>query len=305
MSVDGIRSLLFVPGSNPRMLRKARSSGADSLIIDLEDAVAPGARDAARAAVAAALDDDGDGPPTFVRVNHPSTGLMETDLDAAVCPNLFGVVLPKADSPEDVAVLDAALTEREERAGAQMGSVVILPLVESCQGLRVAYEIARHSPRVVGLAFSSGEMGDFMADLGGQWTREGEAMLYPRSKLLCETRAAGLSWPVDGVVMNLADTSVLESECRLARRLGYQAKMAIHPGQLDVIHAVFTPSEAEIEESRVVLRAHEAAQAEGTGAFRLDGIMVDQANVVRAKRILARAEAIASGRNALGSERAE
>jgi citrate lyase subunit beta / citryl-CoA lyase len=295
VSVDAIRSLLFVPGSNPRMLQRAKTSGADSLIFDLEDAVAPGARDAARAAVAAALDDDGDGPRTFVRVNHPSTGLMETDLDAAVCPNLFGVVLPKADSPDDVALLDAALAEREDRAGAQVGSTVILPLVESCQGLRVAYEIARGSPRVVGLAFSSGEMGDFMADLGGQWTRDGEAMLYPRSKLVCDARAAGLSWPVDGVVMNLADTSVLESECRLARRLGYQAKMAIHPAQLDVIHAVFTPSEAEIEESRAVISAHEAASAEGTGAFRLDGVMVDQANVVRANRILARAEAIGRG----------
>ena len=121
-------------------------------------------------------------------------------------------------------------------------------------------------------------------------------MHYPRSKMVCDGRAAGLTWLVDGVVMQLGDKSVLDSECAIARRLGYQAKMAIHPAQLDVIHAVFTPSEAEIEESRNLLRAQEAAQAEGTGAFRLDGVMIDQANVVRANRILARAEALTRGR---------
>ena len=295
IAVDAIRSLLFVPGSNARMMARATTSGADCLIIDLEDAVAPAARGSARAAVAAALA-DADRPPTFVRVNHPSTGLMEADLDAAVCPNLFGVILPKADSPDDVAVLDAALAEREVRAGAKAGSIVILPLIESCRGLRAGYDIARHSPRVAGLAFSSGEMGDFMADLGGQWSPDGAAMHYPRSKMVCDGRAAGLTWLVDGVVMQLGDTAVLESECTQARRLGYQAKMAIHPAQLDVIHAVFTPSEAEIEESRNLLRAHQAAQADGTGAFRLNGVMVDQANVVRANRILARAEAVTRGR---------
>lgn len=294
MAVSSVRSMLFAPGSNPRMLSRARTSGADALILDLEDAVAPGARGEARAAVAEALDDNAARPPTFVRVNPSSTGLMAADLDAAVCPRLFGVVLPKADSPADVQRLDEALAQREARAGLALGSILVLPLVESCRGLHVTYDIALSSPRIVGLAFSGGEVGDFMSDLGGEWTPDGAAMLYPRSKLVCETRAAGLDWPVDGVVMNLADRSVLESECRLARRLGFEAKMAIHPDQLPVIHDVFTPTEADVEASRAVVAAHQAAQAAGTGAFRLDGVMVDQASVARATRILARAEAISA-----------
>jgi citrate lyase subunit beta / citryl-CoA lyase len=298
MSIDAVRSLLFAPGSNPRMLSNACGSGADAVIFDLEDSVAPSARADARSAVAAALDENSGRPGIFVRVNHPSTGLMNADLDFTVRPGLSGVVLPKTESPIDVARLDEALAEREVQAHLPVGSIAILPLVESCRGLHDGYEIARQSPRIVGMAFSSGEQGDFISDLGGQWTQDGAAMLYPRSKLVCDTRAAGLRWPVDGVVMNLADTSVLESECRLARRLGYQAKMAIHPKQLDVIHAVFTPTEEEIEASLAVVRAHETAQARGTGAFSLDGMMVDQANVERAKRILARAKTISQGSRA-------
>ncbi|MPZ59875.1 MAG: CoA ester lyase [Propionibacteriales bacterium] len=287
-AVTALRSLLFSPGSRADMMEKAKRSGADGLIFDLEDAVAPGQRSAAREQVAAALS-GGDGPPVFVRVNHPSTGEMERDLDAVVTDGLFGVVLPKAETAAEVAGLDEALGVREERAGLGPGSVVVLPLVESCRGVHFAYHIASASPRVAGLAFSSGEEGDFMADLDGQWTPTGEAMLYPRSKLLCEARAAGLEWAVDGVFMNLGDDDALLAECRLARRLGYGAKMAIHPRQVPVIHEVFTPTAEEVAFSEGLLAAFERAQASGTGAFRYEGMMVDKANVRRANRVLARA----------------
>jgi citrate lyase subunit beta / citryl-CoA lyase len=296
-----IRSLLFAPGSRPDMMAKAKRSGADSLIFDLEDAVAPSARDAAREAVAAALDDtapddgpdalDDDAPatpPVFVRVNHPSTGELEADLDAVVGAGPFGIVLPKTETAAEVATLDTAIGHRDQRAGHAPGSIVILPLVESCLGLRFAYEIARASPRVVGLAFSSGEEGDFMADLDGQWTPGGEAMLYPRSKLICDARASGLDWPVDGVFMQIDDEAALVEECRLARRLGFAAKMAIHPRQLAAIHAAFTPTAEEIADARGLLAAFEDAQASGSAAFRYQGLMVDKANVRRAEQVLAR-----------------
>jgi len=289
VSVTALRSLLFSPGSRPDMMAKAKRSDADSLIFDLEDAVAPSARAPAREAVAAAL---GDGAPAtqpvFVRVNHPSTGEMEADLDAVVAAGPYGIVLPKTESPVEVAALDEALGIREERAGRAPGSIAVLPLVESCLGLRFTYEIAQASPRVVGLAFSSGEEGDFMADLDGQWTPTGEAMLYPRSKLICETRAAGLGWPVDGVFMQVDDDAALVEECRLARRLGFAAKMAIHPRQVAAIHAAFTPTPKEIAFAKGLLAAFEQAQAVGAGAFRYEGVMVDKANVRRAEQVLAR-----------------
>ena len=293
-----IRSLLFSPGSRPDMMAKAKRSGADSLIFDLEDAVAPGARAAARQAVAAALDDTDPSPPVFVRVNHPSTGEMAADLDAVVAAGPYGIVLPKVETAAEVAALDEAIAARE--VGHSVGSILVLPLVESCLGLHFSYDIARASARVAGLAFSSGADGDFMADLDGQWSPAGEAMLYPRSKLICETRAAGSDWPVDGVFMQLDDDAALEVECRLARRLGFAAKLAIHPRQLATIHAAFTPTADEVAAARELLTAFEAAQAEGTGAFRLRGLMVDKANVRRAERVVARDAAArdAAGRDA-------
>lgn len=289
------RSMLFSPGSRADMMDKAKRSGADSLIFDLEDAVAEGERVTARSAVTAALS-TGASPPTFVRVNHPSTGQMEHDLDAVVSGRPFGVVLAKAEQCSDVVALDEALTARESHAGQQVGSIAILPLVESCRGLRTSYDMATVSSRIVGMAFSSGEDGDFMADLDGQWTRGGEAMLYPRSKLVCETRAAGLSWSVDGVFMNLDDDDALLEECRLARRLGFTAKMAIHPRQLAAIHEVFTPTADEVARSEDLLAAFEDAEEAGTGAFRHRGMMVDKANVRRARQVLARAVRPGPGR---------
>lgn len=289
-----LRSLLFSPGSRPDLMAKAKRSAADALIFDLEDAVAPSARAGARDAVADALTET-DGPPVFVRVSHPSTGEMDGDLDAAVAAATYGIVLPKVESAAEIAVLDEAIGVRERRGGRPPGSIAVLPLVESCRGLHFTYEIATASPRLVGLAFSSGEDGDFMADLDGQWTPAGEAMFYPRSKLVCETRAAGLDWPVDGVCMHLDDDTVLRSECQLARRLGYTAKMAIHPGQLSIIHEVFTPSPEEIDYSAGLLAAFEAATAAGTGVFRYRGAMIDKANVRLAERTLARARSAPHG----------
>ena len=286
------RSLLFSPGSSRRMLEKARTSGADALIFDLEDAVAADQRGEARANVAAALAAP-DLPPTFVRVNHPATGELAADLDAAVVPSLYGVVLPKAETTDDVARLEAALTLREAQRGLPPGAIAVLPLIESGRGLHFAFDMATTSPRVVGLAFSSGEAGDFMADIDGRWTPDGLAMQYARSKTVSDTRAAGLSWPVDGVFMNLDDEAALDRECGLARTLGFQAKMAIHPGQLAAIHRAFSPTADEVAYSEGLLAAYRVAEAGGRGAFRHQGMMVDKANVVRAERILARARRFA------------
>jgi citrate lyase subunit beta/citryl-CoA lyase len=272
-------------------MEKARRSAADALIFDLEDAVAPQRRQEARKHVAALLTEAG-GPPVFVRVNHPSTGEMEADLDAVVSANLYGVVLPKAETREEVERLDRALGQREKQIGREIGSIAVLPLVESCRGIHFTYDMATASPRVLGMVFSSGEAGDFMADLEGVWTQDGQAMFYARSKLVCETRAAGLSWPIDGVVMNLSDESILRSECELARRLGFQAKMAIHPKQLPLINEIFTPSAAEVEYSQRLVDAFREARDAGTGAFSYQGMMIDKANIARAERTLARARAV-------------
>lgn len=291
--MNEFRSLLFAPGSQRRMMAKAMESDADALVFDLEDAVAASALDDARRAVAEMLREPG-GPPRFVRVNHPSTGRMEADLAATVGPHLYGVMLPKAETADEIRHLDALLAREERRVGRPAGSIVLLPLVESCRGIHFCYDMATASARIPGMVFSSGEQGDFMADVDGVWTPDGQAMMYARGRLVCETRAAGHSWPVDGVWMNLDDDAGLRRECELARSLGFQAKMAIHPKQVATINDIFTPSAEDVEHSRRLVTAFRESEAAGVGAFRYEGMLVDKANIVRAERILKRSDALAA-----------
>jgi citrate lyase subunit beta/citryl-CoA lyase len=170
--------------------------------------------------------------------------------------------------------------------------LAILPLIETCLGLRNGFEIAKASPRVSGMSLASAEQGDFMVDLGGRWTPRSLALSYPRSKLVVDSRAAGVQWLVDGVFMNLKDTDALREECLIARELGFVGKMAIHPTQVEVMHQVFSPSAAEIEYARGLLAAFREGEARGVGAVKYEGMMVDYANVRLAERTLSLAESL-------------
>jgi citrate lyase subunit beta/citryl-CoA lyase len=198
-------------------------------------------------------------------------------------------MLPKAELPEEALVLARELDRAEKEAGLLPGSIAIIPLIESGLGLHHCYDIAKASPRVRGLAFSSGEEGDFMADIDGQWSPDGAAMLYPRSKIVCENRAAGLVWVIDGVFMGFRDDEAFERECRASRRMGFQAKLAIHPQQIATIHQVFSPTPEEIERASALVAHYRDAESKGIGAISINGMMVDKANVEKAKRTLAAA----------------
>lgn len=273
-------------------MAKAQDSAADGLIFDLEDSVPTQAKTQARLSVAQALA-HGLKKPTFVRINHPRAGDALADLEAlgnSVVTSLRGVILPKAEAPADIEWLSVRLTEIEARGGWSAGSLKILPLIETCLGLRNTYDLARASERVCGMSLASAEQGDFMVDLGGRWTPASLALAYPRSKMVVDARAAGLSWLVDGVFMNLADASALQVECLLAREVGFIGKMAIHPNQLEVMHQVFSPSPQEIAYARGLLEAFRAAEVQGIGAVRYQGMMVDYANVRLAERTLSLAQ---------------
>jgi len=288
------RTLLFAPGSRPELLAKAQAGQADALIFDLEDSVPLNAKEAARANVAAALA-TGLAKPMFLRINNPRAGDFLADLavlqQAPGSAQVMGVILPKADDAHDVQTVAAQLDRIESQAGWAAGSLAILPLVETCLGLRNTFEIARASPRVCGMALASAEEGDFMVDLGGRWTPRSLALTYPRSKMVVDARAAGLQWLVDGVFMNLKDIDALRAECLVARELGFVGKMAIHPTQVDVMHEVFSPSTAELEHARGLVAAFNEGVARGVGAITYRGMMVDYANVRLAERTLALAGA--------------
>jgi len=289
------RTLLFAPGSRPELLAKAQLGDADAMIFDLEDSVPLNAKDEARKNIADALA-AGLKKPMFLRISNPRAGDFMADLQvlasASSLLNVAGIVLPKADDAEDIQAVAKALKDVESKHNMQEGTLSILPLIETCLGLRNGFDIAKASTRVIGMALASAEQGDFMVDLGGRWTPRSLALAYPRSKLVVDARAAGVQWLVDGVFMNLKDTDMLREECLIARELGFVGKMAIHPTQVDVMHTVFSPSELEVAYARGLIAAFRDGEARGVGAVKYEGMMVDYANVRLAERTLALAGAL-------------
>lgn len=286
------RCLLFAPGGRPELLEKAHRSTADALIFDLEDSVTRDTKDQARRNVAAALGRNS-GLPVYVRVNHESPEAFSADLDAlapvAGSPLLEGILLPKASDGCEVMALDRYLTDLERVSGRRAAPLSILPLIEDCRGVRNAFELASASSRVVGMSLASAEEGDLMLDLGGRWTPGSRALAYARGKLVCDARAAGIGWLIDGAFMNLRDGAALRQESAIARELGFTAKMALHPGQVPAILEIFSPTAEEVERARALIEAFREAEAAGSGAINHRGGMVDYANVRIAERLLARA----------------
>ena len=286
-SAHALRSMIFIPGHRHDLLPKAVMSGADAVIIDLEDAVAPAEKPRARAGLAELPD----APiPLYVRTNGPDTEMLWDDVVAAGRAGVAGLVIPKAESPEVLRELDGALRALEMAFSLEVGSIVVAPLIESAVGVRSTYDMVRSSDRVVTVLFGSGEQGDLVADLGVAWTPEGTGLMHARSKVLLDARAAGLDHPMDAVFMDFRDLDALRTECELARRLGYGGKVAIHPAQVPVINDVFTPSEQEVAHSRLIIEEFERALAEDEASIAVDGKMVDYAVARVARTVLARAE---------------
>lgn len=284
-----LRSLLFTPANRPRFVEKAGTWGADAIILDLEDSIPPAEKVPARAAAVAGVQQWA-GQMVYVRVNPvlahaPYTlavGLV--DIAAVVTPGLCGIVLPKAEAAEDVRAADRALAEAEQRRGLPAGSVEILPLIETARGVWDCLAILQASPRVRRAGFGAL---DLARDLGMVEAGTGEALLYARSRLALASRVAGCAPPLDTVYPLLDDLVGLEREARLARRLGFCGKMAVHPRQIAVMNAVFSPSAAEISWAQRVKTAFVEAEARGEGSTSVDGTLVDYPVVEMAERTLA------------------
>jgi citrate lyase subunit beta/citryl-CoA lyase len=284
-AVPPLRSLLFVPGIRQDFLLKATAAGADALVLDLEDSVPPLSKPAARSYVSAELARTSN-RLTFVRVNHPSYGELDQDLAVLASHEAQAIMVPKVASARDVEEVDARLSQFERDKGLAPHSISILVVIETSMGLRNLFDTLRSKPRIRGAGLASAEEGDFMIDIGGQWTPTGEALTYARGKFVCDARAAQATWLVDGAFMNLRDEPALERECRLARIHGFGSKVAIHPRQVPTINKAFSPTAAEVERARKLLAAFREAEALGHGAVEFQGMMVDYANVGWAKRIL-------------------
>lgn len=289
-----IRTLLFVPAHREPMLPKALAAGADAVVFDLEDAVPADEKAHARDAAARALAAPSPGTMLFVRLNPVRSGLMRDDLLAVVRPGLAGVVLPKPESPQDVRDLDVLLREAEMANGVRPGTVSTIPLIESPRGLLRAEEIARASDRIIALSIG-GE--DYCAELGVERTVEGTAIASLRYRIVEVAAACGLT-AIDTPYADVRDAAGLVAETRFARAVGYRGKYVLHPGQVRPVHDAFTPSDGEVAAARALLAAYDDGIAAGAGAVGVDGRMVDAPVAARARRLVARAEQIASRRRA-------
>jgi len=287
-----MRSLLFVPGDSPRKLEKGLMSGADILLIDLEDSVALPAKEEARRVTSEFLRQQQaktERPRLFVRVNGLTTGLIDADLDGVMGAGPDGIVLPKTVGGADVAHLGAKLAVREAEFGLEDGATRILAIAtENAAGVFALGTFAGASHRLMGLTWG-GE--DLSADLGAEANRdESGAYTEPyrlaRSLTLFGAAAAGVD-AVDSVFTNFRDMAGLEAECRAARRDGFVAKMAIHPAQVPVINEAFTPSPEAIERAQAVIEAFR--DNPGAGVVGVNGEMLDRPHLLRAERLLRRA----------------
>jgi len=285
--MDAVRSMLFTPGHRPDLIAKAIRTAADAVIVDLEDGVATNAKEEARANLASLPESP---IPYFVRTNDFDTGLMWEDLVAATHAGVDGVILPKAEQREVMLEVSGALSALETATGQTAGSIALIPMIESAVAVENSFEILDGLPRVQGVMFGSAERGDLVADLGVEWDPTGTGLNYSRSRVLLAARAAGVPHPIDGVFMNYRDSEALRVESRMGRRMGYVAKLAIHPAQVTVINEVFTPTPEEVAHHRAILDLFEKAEAEGTASIGADGQMIDYAVARTARSVLARAE---------------
>jgi citrate lyase subunit beta/citryl-CoA lyase len=276
------RTLLFVPGNRQRMLQKARTSGADALVIDLEDAVPAkekaAARKLAREAVRVAA--QADGPPTWVRVNNVHTALTRADLSAVVQPGLRGVVHPKTDRPQDLRDLDVLLREAEVRNKVRPGDVAVIPLIETPAAIIDLARITKAIDRVVAVSLG-GE--DYCTALGV--VRSDEALAYARGVIVTTAAALGIS-AIDTPYPSMDDSRGLAQESKLAAAMGFAGKYVIHPDQIAAVQKAFSPSREEIAWAERVVAAAMKAEKSGRGAVSLDGKMIDAPIVARARRVL-------------------
>jgi citrate lyase subunit beta/citryl-CoA lyase len=282
-----LRSMLFVPADSERKLAKAADSGADALILDLEDAVAPAEKPAARSGAARFISSPRARDwKTFVRINPLDSGLALADLAAVVAPGLDGIVLPKANSAADAARLAHYLDAFEEQAGVAHGHVrIVVVATETADAVFSLGSYRPGMPRLEGLTWGAE---DLSAAVGASSNREDSGELsglyvIAGSLCLCAAAAAGVS-PIDTLFADFKDDAGLASACRAARRRGFVGKIAIHPSQVATINASFTPSETEISEARRIVAAFEAQPR--AGAVSIEGVMYDMPHLKRARRTL-------------------
>jgi len=276
------RSFLFAPGNHARKVEKVFDCGADHVILDLEDAVARAEKVATRGLVVEALK-----RPRkcggYVRVNAFNTEFCYGDAVAVIGPGLDGIVLPMAESREQIMAFDWLVGSLERERGLPLGGIDIIPIIETGKGIANARAIAAAGTRVKRMAFGAG---DYTLDMNMEWTRGESELEHARAEMAVASRAAGLEAPIDTVWVHIKDLDGIALSAKRAKQLGFQGKMCIYPPQVEAVNRAFTPTEEEIALARRVVAAFEKAEREGSSSIQLDGYFIDYPIVYKAQRTL-------------------
>lgn len=284
-----LRSLLFVPGNQAKMLQKAMGCFPDAFVPDLEDSVPMEEKTNAREVTASWLPQLAQvGPAVIPRVNSMDTGLLEDDLAAVIGPHVQGVSVGKIHTPQDIEHISGIIAALEKQAGIAVGQIRLVPWIETAMAIVHVYDICTASPRIVGVAFGAE---DLTHDLGIERTEDDSEVAYPRSIMCIAARAANVL-ALDTPFFGFRDAAGLRQNALASKKIGFKGKFAIHPAQIDGINEVFSPSPAEIDHARRVVAAFEDAERRGRGSTSLDGKVVDVPVVRRARALLEIAQAM-------------
>jgi citrate lyase subunit beta/citryl-CoA lyase len=278
------RTMMFIPASNPGMLRDANIYGADSIMFDLEDSISLKEKDTSRFLLYNAVKtfDYGD-TETVVRINSLNMGGID-DIYALVKAGIDVIRLPKTEEANDVLDTEEVIEKAERKCGREIGSTKMMAAIEGPKGVLNAYSIAVASKRLIGIALGSEDYVTAMKTRRYS-DRNSEEILFARSMIVHAARAAGIA-AIDTVFSDVNDTETLRKETEFIKQLGFDGKSVINPRQIPIVNAVFTPTEKEINNAKNVIYAIEEAEAKGSGVIALNGKMIDKPIVERAERVL-------------------
>ena len=286
-SAKPLRTMLYVPANKEEWIRKAPQYGADAIILDLEDSVSLEQKPLAREIVSRVVPElASSGVAVIVRVNDLRTGMTGDDVSFAVNKGLYGISLPMTTGPEDVRELDRLISRQEDLKNILSHRVLIDPGLETVAAIRSAYQIGLASDRVAHMGVGGGRGGDVARALGFRWTPEGTETLFIRSKVLLDSRAAGVPYPVTGLWQDIADKEGLKKFAIHSRNLGYTGMAVIHPSHVSIVNEIFSPTVEEISEWVGIIEAMNHARSSGRAAVSYNGSMVDIAHEKTAKEML-------------------
>ncbi|MGH1566453.1 MAG: HpcH/HpaI aldolase/citrate lyase family protein [Nitrosopumilus sp.] len=275
------RSLIFVPGNNPRFLEKAKKIRSDIVCFDLEDSVPDNEKTTARKLIKTALKSRKLYESSiFVRTNSPASGKILSDLKEVIQKGIDGIVVPKVNNIKEIKKIENILSKLESTR--KMKPILIIPSIESAEGVVNTFSIASFGKRIPAVVFG---VFDLLNNLGIEYTKESEGAKYSRAKIPVDARAAGVT-AIDAIWQDLKDSKGLEKDCKVGKSLGYSGKSIIHPDQIPTVHELFYPNRSEILWAEKVCKVYLESTKKGTGATTVDGKMIDEVHFKQAKSLL-------------------